>query len=105
MMDDWSEAVNICEASMSPVTSCDFEIALAYVTVFLCDGLVLSVARHWDVLLGGDLGWSAAREFALTRGLEEMLPAWRHGSLRATTPMVIKPPNNVGFTNTIYNTP
>eukprot|EP00435_Cladocopium_sp_Y103_P068668 s52_g32.t1 len=29
--------------------------------------------RHWDVLLGGDLGWSAAREFALTRGLEQML--------------------------------
>jgi len=29
--------------------------------------------RQWDVLLGGDLGWSAAREFALTRGLEQML--------------------------------
>ena len=28
--------------------------------------------RQWDVLLGGDLGWSAAREFALTRGLEQM---------------------------------
>jgi hypothetical protein len=43
--------------------------------VFLCDEQMKSVAcRHWDVLLGGDLGWSAAREFALTRGLEQMLP-------------------------------
>ncbi|CAK9110645.1 Putative phosphatase YitU [Durusdinium trenchii] len=29
--------------------------------------------RSWDVVLGGDLGWSAAREFTLVRGLDQML--------------------------------
>eukprot|EP00913_Durusdinium_trenchii_P028704 g26920.t1 len=28
--------------------------------------------RSWDVVLGGDLGWSAAREFTLVRGLDQM---------------------------------
>lgn len=68
---------------MNLCTFFDFETLRSSVACHM--KVALRAMRHWDVLLGGDLGWSAAREFALTRGLEQMLHgenARRHGSLR-----------------------